>query len=181
MYKASRYSAYFKGLLIPAVICALWLAGCENKPAIVVAPASMKKKVNSAELKNMEERLQKLLAPVSHIYNPQGKPDPFQPFLRESAAGKGAEGACTTPLECMDLGQLSLTAVVSESGGRMVAMVQDASGKGYVIKKGIRIGYNKGVVKDILPDRVVVEEESEDMRGQPLVRERILPLHPEGQ
>ena len=81
----------------------------------------------------------------------------------------------------MDLGQLSLTAVVSESGGRMVAMVQDASGKGYLIKKGVRIGYNKGVVKDIFPDRVIVEEETEDMKGQPLVKERILPLHPEGQ
>lgn len=180
MDKAFRYSAYFKRLLIPAGVCILCLAGCENKPAIVAAPTPLKK-VNSAELSNMEERLQKLLAPLPHVYNPQGKPDPFRPFLRESTGGRGAEGACATPLECMDLGQLSLTAVVSEPGGRMLAMVQDASGKGYVIKKGIRIGYNKGVVKDILPDRVVVEEESEDMRGQPLVRERILPLHPEGQ
>jgi type IV pilus assembly protein PilP len=180
MDNAFRYSAYFKGLLVAAAICVLCLAGCENQPAIVAAPSPLKK-VGSAELKNMEERLQKLLAPLPYAYNPQGKPDPFQPFLREPTGGKGPEGACATPLECMDLGQLSLTAVVSEPGGRMVAMVQDASGKGYVIKKGIRVGYNKGVVKDILPDRVVVEEESEDMRGQPLVRERILPLHPEGQ
>ncbi|MGQ9813042.1 MAG: pilus assembly protein PilP [Dissulfurimicrobium sp.] len=180
MDNAFRYSAYFKGLLISAVICVLCLAGCENKPAIVAAPTPLKK-VSSAELKNMEERLQKLLAPLSHVYNPEGKPDPFQPFLRKSNGGKGPEGACTTPLECMDLGELSLTAIVSEPGGRMLAMVQDASGKGYVIKKGIRVGYNKGVVKDVLPDRVVVEEESEDMRGQLLVRERILLLHPEGQ
>ncbi|MGB9712649.1 MAG: pilus assembly protein PilP [Dissulfurimicrobium sp.] len=171
-----------KGLLavLAAAVCVWMCAGCESKPTIVVTQVHPRK-ASSADLKDMEERLRKLLAPLPYAYDPEGKPDPFQPFIRAQVAKRGVEKACATPLECMDLGQLNLTAIVTETGGKKIAMVQDASGKGYIIKRGVRIGYNKGVVKDILSDRVVVEEEIEDMRGRPLERERVLPLHPEGQ
>ena len=81
----------------------------------------------------------------------------------------------------MDLGQLRLVAVITESGGKRIAMVQDASGMGYLINKGVKIGYNKGSVKDILPDKVIVEEETENAWGRHMTRERILVLHPEEQ
>ena len=46
------------------------------------------------------------------------------------------------------------------------AIVEDATGKGYVIRKGTYIGLNSGQVVQIEKDRVMIEEESEDISGE---------------
>ena len=157
------------------------MAGCESKAPIVATTPKLPKSVNeSAELKNLKKRCDQLFAPIPSNYNPSGRPDPFRPFLKTPLSG-GRPETCATPLECMDLGQLRLVAVITESGGKRIAMVQDASGMGYLINKGVKIGYNKGSVKDILPDKVIVEEETENAWGRHMTRERIVVLHPEEQ
>lgn len=163
------------------VFCVCFMAGCENKaPVVITTPKASKTAMESLELKNFKERCDQLFAPIPYTYNSSGKPDPFQPFLKASLSG-GRPETCSTPLECIDLGQLRLVAVITKSDGKRIAMVQDAAGMGYIVRKGIGVGYNKGVVKDILPDRVIVEEETEDVQGHSMTRERILVLHPEEQ
>ena len=144
----------------------------------------------SPKVREFEQRLDQLLAPITYVYSPAGKPDPFQPFLRAKPAHMVKKNgikkvrlrkpdACATPLECMDVGQLRLVAIVIEDAGQNMAMAQDASGIGYILTPGMSVGYRNGYVKTILPDRVVVEEETENIRGEMVMTQRVLFLHPE--
>jgi type IV pilus assembly protein PilP len=80
-----------------------------------------------------------------------------------------------TPLERVDLGQLKLTAIIRSPSGNK-ALVEVASGKGYIIKEGTYIGVHSGKVKKILKDRVVVEEEVENAIGEISIDQRELIL-----
>jgi type IV pilus assembly protein PilP len=70
-----------------------------------------------------------------------------------------------TPLERVDLSQLKLVGIIQAPSGNK-ALVEEASGKGYIIKKGTFIGIHAGRVLEIQKDRVVVEEEVENVLGQ---------------
>jgi Tfp pilus assembly protein PilP len=113
------------------------------------------------------------------VYDPTGKIDPFEPLFRERPVEikekKLKKRAPRTPLEHIDLGQLKLVGIILASSGNR-ALVEEASGKGYVIKKGTYIGINAGKVVDIQKEIVTVEEEFEDVFGKIQVRQRELKL-----
>ena len=102
-------------------------------------------------------------------YDPTGKPDPFAAlFSKESTTGVSEDTEPKrplTPLEKIDLSQLQLVAVLQAASGSR-AMVEDATGKGYVLIPGTFVGLNSGVVTEILKDRVIVEEKTRDFLGR---------------
>jgi type IV pilus assembly protein PilP len=111
-------------------------------------------------------------------YNPVGKTDPFVPLFMEKAVQKRKKRirrAPRTPLEKVDLSQLKVSGIILAGSGNK-ALVIDSTGKGYIIKKGTGIGINEGKVIDIQSDRVVVEEQIEDLLGKlkPKKKEMIL-------
>ena len=116
------------------------------------------------------------------LYNPEGRIDPFAPlFKREQVVTtvvkekKKKRPGHLTPLEKVDLSQLKLLGtILAPSGNR--AMVTDASGKGYVVTVGTYMGIASGRVVDILRDRVIVEEEVENIMGKISLRKRELKL-----
>jgi type IV pilus assembly protein PilP len=113
-------------------------------------------------------------------YNPIGKIDPFEPLFKEEktiAANtlKHKKRIPRTPLERIDLGQLKLVGIImADSGNR--ALVEEASGKGYVIKEGTYIGTNGGKIVSIQKETVTVEEELEDVYGKLTIRKKELKL-----
>ena len=180
------------------VVCVMILAHlalCTGVSAKNLARAG--ERADGNHLKELELRLERLFQQSPYRYNASGKPDPFRPFLqakiktgktfnrgRDDEAKRGVERppVCSTPLECLDVGQLTLVGVVGiEGNGGRIAMAQDSSGIGYTIKVGDRIGFNHGRVTAILPDRVVVTEMVEDIEGNIVSRKRVLLLHPEEQ
>ncbi|MBN1841607.1 MAG: pilus assembly protein PilP [Deltaproteobacteria bacterium] len=103
-----------------------------------------------------------------YFYDPRGKHDPFEsPFETEterivpSRREAKKKRLPLTPLQRVDLGQLKLVAVILAPTGNK-ALVEEPSGKGYIISKGTYVGTNFGRVKRVLKDRVVVEEETKD-------------------
>jgi len=58
-------------------------------------------------------------------------------------------------------------------------MAQDAAGLGYILKIGQRVGFKGGIITQILPDKVIIEELDENIRGEKIKVKRILALHPE--
>ena len=121
-------------------------------------------------------------------YNPKGKPDPFAPLFRDepkkaainasapdASRSKRKKRAPTTPLEKVDLSQLKLVATVRSPNGN-AALVEDASGKGFIVKTGTYIGINSGSVVQIAKDRIVVEEETETLLGEISLQKRELKL-----
>ena len=112
-------------------------------------------------------------------YNPEGKIDPFAPLFKEEAASaseKGKKGRVSrTPLEMIDLDQLKLVAIMRAKGGNK-ALVEEASGKGYIVAKGTYMGINSGRVVKILKDSIIIEEEVENIVGKRTIQERELKL-----
>lgn len=128
-----------------------------------------------------------ILAKAAIGYDPKGKIDPFVPLIKEEEKKKdgGATLAAssaarkkrnpTTPLERIELSQLSLKAIIRSAQGNK-ALVEETSGKGYIIKRGTYIGVNQGTVVDIQKDRVIVEEEVESIQGDVTIKTRELRL-----
>ena len=113
------------------------------------------------------------------MYNPAGKIDPFEPLFKEQKVvvkkSKKKKRLPQTPLEKVDISQLKLVGIIlAESGNR--ALVEEASGKGYVIKKGTFIGINSGKVAEINKEKVIVEEEVDDVFGKTALRKREMKL-----
>ncbi|BCS97872.1 hypothetical protein DSLASN_35040 [Desulfoluna limicola] len=121
-------------------------------------------------------------------YDPSGRVDPFEPLFAKGGSGagvtEGGEARPTirqsrisrlTPLEKLDISQMKLVGIVSMPG-RSMAMVEEAGGKGYVVRKGTYMGVNSGQVVEITRDRVVIEEEVENFLGKIVVRTRELKL-----
>jgi type IV pilus assembly protein PilP len=115
-------------------------------------------------------------------YRVEGKIDPFVSIFRvESSAfadqndRKKKKRIPLTPIEKVDLSQLKLVGIIFAPGGNK-ALVEDASGKGFVIKKGTRMGINSGRVIKILKGRVVVEEETKSILGEASLVKRELKL-----
>ena len=115
------------------------------------------------------------------LYDPKGKIDPFEPLFRDKPSPEKVNKPARkrrvprTPLEKIDLSQLKLVAIIIASSGNR-ALVEESSGKGYVIKDGTYIGTNAGKVTAIKKDMVVVEEEYEDVFGKLKVQKKELKL-----
>ncbi|MEJ2430160.1 MAG: pilus assembly protein PilP [Deltaproteobacteria bacterium] len=95
-----------------------------------------------------------------------GKPDPFKPFILASAASEESPVVVhrqLTPLQKMPLSEIQagLKAIIWGQLGSK-ALVEDATGKGYVVQEGTYVGQHDGIVKKIYQDRIVVEEYRRD-------------------
>jgi type IV pilus assembly protein PilP len=116
----------------------------------------------------------------SPIYNPKGKVDPFEPLFREKPTlafkkGKRKKRTPRTPLEKIDISQLKLVAIILAASGNR-ALVEESSGKGYVIKKGTYMGTNSGKVVKIEKSKVIVAEEYEDYSGKVIQQNKEIKL-----
>ena len=116
-------------------------------------------------------------------YDPKGRIDPFEPLFKQDSAAAQAlrekkrkmRAGPLTPLEKVDLSQLKLVGVIMASTGNK-ALVQESSGKGFIVKEGTRIGINSGRVIQIRKDRIIVEEEIETISGETAVQKKEMNL-----
>ena len=113
-------------------------------------------------------------------YNPAGKVDPFEPLFKDKpqitqVKRKIKRRIPRTPLEKIALSQLRLVGIVMAASGNK-ALVEEASGKGYIIKRGTYIGLNSGKVVEIKKDTIVIKEEVEDVLGKVVVRNKEIRL-----
>ncbi len=119
---------------------------------------------------------------LATTYDPAGRFDPFEPLFTDEPEVKVAavskdrkKRVPQTPLEKVAISQLKLTAIMRTPQGNR-ALVEDATGKGYVVKKGTYMGLNAGQVIRIDRDRVVIEEEIQNMVGEYIINNAELKL-----
>ena len=119
------------------------------------------------------------------VYQLENRADPFVPFITEKAASTNEdmdeiidEDITLTGMQLFEPGQLTLVALM-QIGKRSVAMVEDVTGKGYVLKEGTKIG-RRGIVKQIAPNTVTIEETAETRAGKKIVTEVVMILKKEG-
>lgn len=117
-------------------------------------------------------------------YQLEGRPDPFVPFIEPKVATKFDpneivdDEAELTGMQLFEPGQLTLVAVMFSNRGK-VAMVEDVTGKGYVIHEGILIGRH-GVVSQINEEQVIITETARTRAGKELVTTVVMRLNKEG-
>ena len=83
--------------------------------------------------------------------------------LSLSLAAKFASFA-DNPLESFDLVQFQVRGLIIGLG-EPKALVAAPDGKSYILKKGLRIGKSNGVIRDINRERILVEEQYQDLSG----------------
>lgn len=110
------------------------------------------------------------------VYTVQGVRDPFQPY-EIIKADDLAKMSASDVLQNITLGQISLVGVIL--GKNPEALVQDAGNTGYIIKEGMHIGENSGIVTSISSDGVTIKQHFKDYMGKVNTREVVLTLKKE--
>jgi hypothetical protein len=93
----------------------------------------------------------------SFVYQREGRPDPFTPFIPEKLIQIDVGDEELTGMRRYEPGQLTLVSIIMTEK-EPVAMVQDSVGKGYIIRKGNRIG-RSGIITDIVPNQVIIQQQ----------------------
>lgn len=96
------------------------------------------------------------------VYDPAGRRDPFAPF---DFSGADEIDYALPPLERYSVGQLKLSSILT-AGNEYTAIIEDATGRGYTVRKGSRVGNAKGIVVKITEDSVFVVETRTDFTGK---------------
>ena len=151
-----------------------------NKAFQIMVPASVtlaKKKAKgkkkaagattSADSTTTASLSKTVIAETGWEYDPTGKPDPFKSFILATAVQDETAPKVVrrqlTPLQKMPLSEIEagLKAIIWGQLGSK-ALVEDATGKGYVVQEGTYVGQHDGIVKKIYQDRIIVEEYRRD-------------------
>jgi type IV pilus assembly protein PilP len=147
-------------------------AKSDVKPPEAKADESQKSKTTDAD-ESTSDLVEASLKELASTYDPKGRFDPFEPLFKDEPEAPVAQSKksdrkrriAQTPLERISLSQLKLSAIIRAPSGNR-ALVEDATGKGYVVTNGTYIGLNSGKVVQITQDRIVVEEEIENVLGE---------------
>ena len=125
-------------------------------------------------VKSLDSKITKEESVAKRIYNPKERLNPFIPLFRadtkeistdQADKKKRKKRVPQTPLERISINQLKLVAVIRAPSGNR-ALVEDSSGKGYIIRNGTYIGLNSGIVTQINAASLIVEEELENLLGE---------------
>jgi type IV pilus assembly protein PilP len=96
----------------------------------------------------------------NYTYKRDGRPDPFMPFLREKVVDQEVDSVASGELVGMqkfEPGQLLVVGIIQSVSGPL-AMVQDSTGKGYVLTPGVKLG-RTGVVDEITANMILVKQQ----------------------
>ena len=153
-----------------------------NKKMAVQNNKSTQPDVTGSDISSKTQGKAETLPENSQKYSPKGKIDPFDSLIENkngvvlAKKKRLKKRTPRTPLERIDLSQLKLVGIIVSPDGNK-ALLEDATGKGYVISKGSYIGTNAGKVVEIEKDRVIVAEEVEDVRGNVTIQRKVLKLN----
>ena len=142
----------------------------EEQPVVFVAGVDGDQPLTQSERDALIATLSQDMSKASFVYSAAGKRDPFLPFDFTPKVRPGA-----TPLEQFTFDQLKVTAILG-SGDNPAAIIEDATGQGFTVRKGTVVGPNQGQIIEILPDRVVILEVEEDFTGAKQSRTLEMPL-----
>jgi type IV pilus assembly protein PilP len=110
-------------------------------------------------------------APAANTYVFLSTRDPFKSDIE--VLPEPPPDTCAEPLCRYALDEYKLTGVVTGMG-KPVAVLENPKGKGYVVSRGMKVGKQGGVVKEILRDSIVVAERRPDGQGSTREEEIVL-------
>ena len=132
-----------------------------------------------------EETVQEEVEVPAFEYILEGRTDPFAPFISRKIDVRNMgsdeivdEEIELTGMQLFEPGQLTLVAVLY-SGSKQIAMVEDVTGKGYILNEGMPIG-RRGVVSKIEGEQVTIIEIAHTRAGRTRKNKIVMRLNKEG-
>lgn len=167
-------------------VVAVFLGGVLiNSPGFAQAPQPSSSGVakDPAEIseeaysENVKELMQYLEGRASDfVYQREGRPDPFMPFIKDKVVQEVdievEEYGVLTGMQKFEPGQLTVVAIIQKQQGP-IAMVQDSTGKGYLLSPGEKLGRN-GVIEEITGNMILVKQQYKMTSGA--VRHRVVKM-----
>lgn len=148
--------------LLKASLLALGLlTGCDKDQPATVAPPPPQAvaKPPAQAVSSAEEASQAPPEELRYVYPVEGRRDPFVPVIGSSIAA-----FAENPLESFDLMQFQVRGLIVGLGEPKV-LVAAPDGKTYILRKGLRIGKSNGIIRDISRERILIEEQYQDLSG----------------
>ncbi|MBI4653517.1 MAG: pilus assembly protein PilP [Nitrospirae bacterium] len=109
-----------------------------------------------------------------YVYDPEGKRDPFAPLIAITKE-KAKKSEVIGTLEGYDIGDFKLIATAKKAG-QYYGLLLTPDSKAYTVREGATIGLQKGTIKKITNNRVIIIEHSKDYEGKLKQREIVLEL-----
>ena len=165
-------------VLAPLLLIALALGlGLEFKAPALAASSSDS---NASEL-NASAEIPSWINAEPFKYTATNKPNPFEPFIRRAPGTQErntSQSRTLTPLERVSPSQLNLEGILNQGGitGENSALVELPDGKGYILRKGMRIGTEGAHVLRIEDNKVIIQQKYIDRMGEEKSRETVLKL-----
>ena len=175
MWNLNRILKILNRTLFLIVFCGIHSLGIAATPGTdILEPLTLKPLISEKKVDNFEYKL-------------EGRPDPFVPFLTKKASTSKLDpneiiddgGGELSGMQKFEPGQLTLVAVL-ESTSQKIAMVEDVTGKGYILNEGTPIG-RRGIVTQIDPQQVLIVETARTRAGKDLKTTVIMRLKKEGE
>ncbi len=163
-------------VLFPLIVGSFSLAWAETTNADQTKTDGTAQQDEVKKILNLDDLLRS-----DFVYRRKNRPDPFVPFISEQTQPDQlkTEEEILTGMRLFEPGQLNLVAITTGDLGPL-ALVQDSTGKGYILKEGIGIG-RRGIVKSIIPNIVIIEEIFLSSAGQKKTRAIEMVLRTEGE
>jgi type IV pilus assembly protein PilP len=160
------------------LLAALVISGCSDSSKAPETPVAVKQApkqpIAAAPPAPASPQPQAAKEPeVAYAYNPKGRRDPFMPLVIRDE--KKAQKADRPPLERYNITDFKLTGIVWGGFGYN-AMFEGPDGKGYFVRVGTIIGQNRGVIKKITRDIIVIEEKFKTFTGAVQRKEIVIEL-----
>ncbi len=149
-------------------LLAISLAGCGEEPASTPQPAQ-NRAVAKPPAKSVPAPVEEPAAEAESSepqfrYVSEGRRDPFFPLTVIKRPVGNDSDEPLTPLQKYELQQYRLIGVIVGKDAPR-AMVVAPDGKSYILKNGVKIGKNNGVVVGITENVIQVEEKYYDFSG----------------
>lgn len=154
----------------------------ESQPQTSEAlPPPIPKPTSPAAAQSVARLQQELLLRENFTFIPAKMFDPFTPAItpadtpvrletEEEDGGPPEPKAPLTPLQKMSVGEIEkgLKAIMWGEMGRR-ALIEDSSGKGYIVGEGTPVGEHEGVLTQIFNDHLVIQQEFWDRGSKKMV------------
>lgn len=178
--KINKRNSYYIAAMAALLGGALIIPPCFAQASGHTAPEGEKENPEIAEevySENVKELIRFLEGRESDfVYQREGRSDPFMPFIKDKVVQdidiEVEEYGVLTGMQKFEPGQLTLVAIVQKQRGP-IAMVQDSTGKGYLISPGEKLGRN-GVVEEITGNMILVKQQYKMTSGA--IRHRVVKM-----
>lgn len=154
--------------------------GCSNKPSAPPQAAQPQSAINTAGPAAAPQpevaAVQTAPEQEGYIYQQRDRRDPFVPLIVPKKSRHKGEGIKAGFLESYDISEFTLSAI-ARKGREYFALLTTPDNRSFTVNIGNVIGMNKGTVKDITKNTIVLVEYTRDYKGELKPRQIILEFH----